>query len=158
MPGVGPRFANTRFMRIALGSDLRCELTAALERVLRERGDDVLLLGALQPPALDDWPSVGRGVGEAVAGGRCDAGIVCCWTGTGVSIAANKVRGVRAALCADAETARGARIWNDANVLALSIRVTTPALAEEILSAWFSAEPSTDGNAKTMIDAVKASD
>ena len=69
---------------------------------------------------------------------------MCCWTGTGASIAANKVEGVRAALCADAETAAGARRWNDANVLALSLRTTSQALLEEILDAWFAGEPSAD--------------
>ncbi len=145
-------------MRIALGSDLRCELTDALERHLRERGDDMVLFGALDPHAQADWPTVGRAVGEAVACGGCASGIVCCWTGTGVSIAANKVRGARAALCGDAETARGARAWNDANVLALSIRSITPALASEILTAWFSAEPSNDGKEKEMVDALKSWD
>lgn len=77
-------------------------------------------------------------VAEAVAQGEADEGIVLCWTGTGVSLAANKVAGIRAALCADAETARGARLWNKANVLALSMRLTTPALADEILESWFS--------------------
>jgi ribose 5-phosphate isomerase B len=82
------------------------------------------------------WPEVGRLVGEAVASGAAERGVVMCWTGTGVSIAGNKVPGVRAALCADAETARGARRWNDANVLALSMRRTSPAVAEEILAAF----------------------
>jgi ribose 5-phosphate isomerase B len=81
-----------------------------------------------------------------VAEGRADQGIVCCWTGTGASIAANKVAGVRAALCADAETARGARRWNDANVLALSLRVTSAPLLEEILAAWLDADPSPDAD------------
>jgi ribose 5-phosphate isomerase B len=76
--------------------------------------------------------------------GQADEGIVFCWTGTGASIAANKVRGIRAALCHDAETARGARIWNHANVLALSLRVTSEALAKEILEAWFSTSYSDD--------------
>jgi ribose 5-phosphate isomerase B len=73
--------------------------------------------------------------------GEADTGVVCCWTGTGVSIAANKVPGVRAALCVDAETARGARRWNDANVLCLSLRSTSEVIAREILDAWFAAEP-----------------
>lgn len=145
-------------MRIALGSDLRSDLTDALERALRERGEDVELYGALDPKAKSDWPAVGRAVGEAVASGRCVQGVVCCWTGTGVSIAANKVRGVRAALCADAETARGARIWNDANVLALSIRATTPAVAGEILDAWLTAPPPDNDESRAMIDDLKAAD
>jgi ribose 5-phosphate isomerase B len=77
-----------------------------------------------------------------VAGGTAQQGIVCCWTGTGASIAANKVPGIRAALCGDAETAAGARRWNDANVLALSLRTTSEAVLAEILDAWFAAEPS----------------
>lgn len=145
-------------MRIALGSDLSCELTDALARQLRERGAEPVLFGALDPKADDSWPSVGHAVGEAVACGDCVQGILCCWTGTGVSIAANKVRGVRAALCNDAETARGARRWNDANVLALSIRSVTPAIAGEMLDAWFAAAPADDAAERAMIDSLKAMD
>lgn len=145
-------------MRIALGSDLSCELTASLEQRLRELGHEPVLYGALLRGADEAWPSVGRAVGEAVARGDCAQGILCCWTGTGVSIAANKVHGIRAALCSDAETARGARTWNDANVLALSIRSTTPTLADEILAAWFSAAPSEDTADKAMIANLKLSD
>ncbi len=86
------------------------------------------------------WPEVARTVGEKVAAGQGDQGVLFCWTGTGVSIAANKVPGVRAALCGDAETARGARAWNDANVLCLSLRATSQVIAGEILDAWFAAE------------------
>jgi ribose 5-phosphate isomerase B len=81
-----------------------------------------------------------------VAEGRAEQGVVCCWTGTGASIAANKVHGVRAALCGDAETARGARKWNDANVLALSLRRTSEPLLDEILDAWFSSKPSDEAD------------
>jgi ribose 5-phosphate isomerase B len=84
----------------------------------------------------DPWPDVGRGVGEAVAGGTVDRGVVCCWTGTGVSMAANKVPGVRAALCTDGPTAEGARRWNDANVLALGLRLTSPTVADEMVDAF----------------------
>jgi ribose 5-phosphate isomerase B len=90
--------------------------------------------------AGDEWPEVGRAVGETVASGRAERGVVCCWTGTGVSIAANKVPGVRAALCTDAETARGARRWNDANVVAIGLRLASEAVAREIVSAFLSAE------------------
>jgi ribose 5-phosphate isomerase B len=76
--------------------------------------------------------------------GRADQAVVCCWTGTGASIAANKLPGIRAALCVDAETARGARRWNEANVLALSLRTTSPAVLREIFSAWFESEPSSE--------------
>ena len=142
-------------MRIALGSDERGELPAALERLLQHAGHTIALFGALAPGDTDAWPSVGQSVGEAVASGRCETGIVCCWTGTGVSIAANKVKGVRAALCADAATASGARTWNDANVLALSLRATTPTVGEEILSAWLAGSPTNDERYREMIDTLR---
>ena len=124
-------------MRIAFGSDDHTALTEAIVDLLRARGHDVAVLADGATP----WPEVGRRVGEAVAGAEADRGVVCCWTGTGVSIAANKVEGVRAALCTDAETAKGARRWNDANVLALGLRLTTPATAEEMLDAFLVTEP-----------------
>jgi ribose 5-phosphate isomerase B len=145
-------------MRIALGSDEATELTAALEKDLRERGHEVALFGVLGPEKDDAWPNAGRAVGEAVAKGECDYGIVCCWTGTGVSIAANKVPGVRAALCGDAETAAGARTWNDANVLALSLRSTAIPVAKAMLEAWFSAAPTTDPKYAAMIEQIQAGD
>ena len=125
-------------MKIAFGSDEKNHLTDALVADLERRGHTLALFG---PPAgsADPWPQVGRAVGEAVARGQAEQGIVCCYTGTGVSIAANKVPGVRAALCHDAQTAEGARKWNYANVLALSLRTTTADLAREILDAWFAA-------------------
>jgi ribose 5-phosphate isomerase B len=92
----------------------------------------------------DDWALASEAAARDVAEGRADSGIVACWTGTGASIAANKVAGLRAALCADAETARGARRWNDANVLALSLRTTSHAVPTEILYAWFPGEPSAE--------------
>ena len=87
------------------------------------------------------WPDAGHAVGEAVASGDADFGVVCCWTGTGVSMAANKVPGVRAALCTDAETASGARRWNDANVLAMGLRLTSPDVAREMLDAFLTTAP-----------------
>ncbi len=144
-------------MRIALGSDEATELTAALESELRGRGLDVVLIGALATGDDQAWPSVGRRVGEAVAAGDCEFGIVCCSTGTGVSIAANKVAGVRAALCGDAETAAGARTWNDANVLALSLRSTAIPIAKSMLDAWFSARPTEDPVYRPMIAQVEES-
>jgi ribose 5-phosphate isomerase B len=130
-------------MIIAFGSDERTALTAALLDALRARGHEVLPFGAVAGSG-EPWPGVGRSVGYAVVRGNADMGIVCCWTGTGVSIAANKVTGVRAALCTDAQTASGARRWNDANVLALSNRATSIPVALEILDAWFSTAPSAD--------------
>jgi ribose 5-phosphate isomerase B len=123
-------------MRIAFGTDERTALTDEVVAELERRGHEVVLRVEGEP-----WPEVGRRVGEAVAGGVVDRGVVCCWTGTGVSIAANKVPGVRAALCTDAETARGARRWNDANVLAMSLRLTSVEVAREMLDAFLATEP-----------------
>lgn len=141
-------------MRIALGSDEATELTTALERELRGRGHEVALFGVLRDPGADAWPQVGRDVAQAVAQGACASGIVCCWSGTGVSIAANKVPGVRAALCCDAETVALARTWNDANVLALSLRSTAIPVAKAMLDAWFSASPTSDPKYAQMIQNV----
>ncbi len=124
-------------MKLAIGADERTQVTDMVVEELRRRGHALALFGPLAGGG-EAWPAVARGVAEAVAGGAADEGILFCWTGTGVSIAANKVPGIRAALCDDAETARGARLWNDANVLCLSLRRTSAALAIEILDAWFS--------------------
>jgi ribose 5-phosphate isomerase B len=134
-------------MRIAIGSDEKTELTDALLHELAKRGHEVLAFGPLAEGDPDvDWPLVSAHVAQAVARGEADQGIVCCWTGTGASIAANKVPGARAALVHDAETARGARLWNHANVLALSLRATPIPVAREILDAWF-ATPTDSGEA-----------
>ena len=122
-----------------MGTDEHSALTVAITSHLSEAGHSVEVLADPAP-----WPEVGRVVGEAVAAGRADYGVVCCWTGTGVSIAANKVPGVRAALCVDAETARGARRWNDANVVALSLRLTSEPVAEEIVDAFLATDPDPD--------------
>ena len=119
---------------------------------LRARGHEPVAHGALSDAERDDWAWASEAAARDVADGRADQGVVCCWTGTGASIAANKVGGVRAALCGDAETARGARKWNDANVLALSLRTTSAALLEEILDAWFEAEPSPDADDRANVD------
>jgi ribose 5-phosphate isomerase B len=129
-------------VRIAFGTDEVTELTDSIKAALAEDGHEVVVVGEGIP-----WPDVGRGVGEAVAG-DADRGVVCCWTGTGVSMAANKVAGVRAALCTDAETARGARRWNDANVLALGLRLTSPEVAKEMLDAFLATEPDPDERAE----------
>ena len=120
---------------MALGTDEHTPLVDAIGEVVARLGHDVVVVAD-----GDLWPDAGRLVGEAVAGGDAERGVVCCWTGTGVSIAANKVDGVRAALCTDAETARGARRWNDANVLALGLRLTSAELAREMLVAFLSTE------------------
>lgn len=147
-------------MKIAIGSDERTHVTVAVMAELRRRGHELLPVGPLieerdmtggagtdsaeqsefdAPPVRSEnyWPAVARAVAEAVASGAADEGILFCWTGTGVSMAANKVPGIRAALCDDAETARGARLWNNANVLCLSLRRTSEVMAKEILDSWF---------------------
>src|SRR3989442_10985354 len=131
-------------MRIAVASDERTGVADAVVEELRRRGYEPVLHGALAEGERDDWAWASEATARDVAEGTADQGIVCCWTGTGASIAANKVPGIRAALCADAETARGARKWNDANVLALSLRATSGAVLGEILDAWFDAGPSED--------------
>ncbi|MEA2309947.1 MAG: ribose 5-phosphate isomerase [Thermoleophilaceae bacterium] len=125
-----------------MASDERTGVAEAVVEELRRRGHEPLPHGALAYGERDDWAWASETAAREVADGGADQAIVCCWTGTGASIAANKVDGVRAALCGDAETARGARRWNDANVLALSLRTTSAALLEEILDAWFDADPS----------------
>ncbi len=128
-------------MKIIIGSDERTHLTDFLIAELRQRKHEVRAIGPLgeESEQSQQWAEVGRRVGEGVASGGFEQGIVCCWTGTGVSIAANKVPGVRAALCPDPGTAAGARKWNNANVLALSLRLVSEPLAREILDAWFGA-------------------
>jgi ribose 5-phosphate isomerase B len=131
-------------MRIAVAADERTGIADALLDELRRRGHEPIPHGALSDAERDDWAWASEAAARDVAEGRADQGVVCCWTGTGASIAANKVRGIRAALCGDAATAAGARKWNDANVLALSLRATAPAVLAEILDAWFDAAPSRD--------------
>ena len=125
-------------MHIAVGSDERTPLTDTVIKELERRGMEVEIYGALDPAGLEtQWPQVGRNVGKRVANGGCQEGILFCWTGTGVSIAANKVPGVRAALCTDTATAAGAKRWNHANILVMSLRLTSPEMAKEMLDAWF---------------------
>ena len=123
-------------MKIAIGSDERTHLTDAVIQEVKKRGHEVSLFG----PLIDKeeyWPKVARQVAESVIRGTADEGILFCWTGTGISLAANKVPGIRAALFGDAKTAKGARLWNDANILCLSLRATSEQIAKEILEAWF---------------------
>lgn len=129
-------------MRIAVAADERTGVADAVVEELRRRGHQPIAHGALAPGDREDWAWCAQAAATAVAEGRAEQAIVCCWTGTGASIAANKVPGVRAALCADAPTAAGARRWNDANALALSLRTLSPAVLEEVLDAWFAAAPS----------------
>jgi ribose 5-phosphate isomerase B len=131
-------------VKISVAADERTGVAEAMVRELKRRGHEPLLHGALNYQDRNDWAWASEAAARDVAEGRAEQGIVACWTGTGASIAANKVPGIRAALCGDAETARGARKWNDANVLALSLRTTSEAVLEEILDAWFEGSPSSD--------------
>jgi ribose 5-phosphate isomerase B len=129
-------------MRIAVSSDERTGVADAVVEQLRKRGHEPVPHGALADGEKPDWAWASEAAARDVADGNADQAVVCCWTGTGASIAANKVPGIRAALCGDAQTAEGARRWNDANVLAISLRTTSHAELEEILDAWFGAKPS----------------
>jgi ribose 5-phosphate isomerase B len=131
-------------VRISVAADERAGVAETLVEELRRRGHEPIVHGALEADERDDWAWASEAAARDVAEGRADQAIVACWTGTGCSIAANKVPGIRAALAFDAETADGARKWNDANVLALSLRATSEAVLNEILDAWFSGEPSDD--------------
>ncbi|MEV7320821.1 RpiB/LacA/LacB family sugar-phosphate isomerase [Streptomyces sp. NPDC093970] len=131
-------------MRISVSSDMDEPVARLLVGELRRRGHEVRSYGALEAGDDPRWAVCSAAAARDVADGVADQAVVCCWTGTGASIAANKVPGVRAALCVDAYTADGARRWNDANVLALSLRLTSQPVLGEILDAWFAAVPSQD--------------
>jgi ribose 5-phosphate isomerase B len=131
-------------MRIAVSADELTGAAAALPDLLRARGHQALLHGAYAADERPDWAWASERAARDVVTGAADQAIVACWTGTGASIAANKVPGIRAALCADAATAAGARRWNDANVLALSLRATSEAELVEIVDAWLAGAPSED--------------
>lgn len=139
-------------MRIAVAADERVGIAEAVVDELRRRGHEPIPHGALNDFERDDWAWASEAAARDVAAGTAEQGIVCCWTGTGASIAANKVAGVRAALCGDAETAEGARRWNDANVLALSLHATSRTDLGEILDAWFSASPSVEADDRANVD------
>lgn len=143
-------------MRIAVAADENVGVASAVVAELRERGYEVLAHGALEATERDDWAWACEAAARDVAEGRAEQAVVCCWTGTGASIAANKVPGVRAALCVDAYSADGARKWNDANVLALSLRLTSEAQLKEILDAWFAGTPSADPGDRANIAHVDA--
>lgn len=131
-------------MRIAVSTDMVTGFAPMLIDELTQRGHEVATFGAFDPDARSDWAWASESAARAVAEGDAELAVVCCWTGTGAAIAANKIPGVRAALCADAGTAEGARKWNDANALALSLRTTSEAQLKEILDVWFATESSDD--------------
>ena len=145
---------DTRRVRIAVASDERTGVAEAVVEELRRRGHDPIVHGALAADERPDWAWASEAAARDVVEGRADQAVVCCWTGTGASIAANRVAGVRAALCGDGPTAAGARRWNDANVLALSLRATSEAELAEILDAWFGTKPSDEADDRANVEHV----
>ena len=139
-------------MRIAVAADELAGVAGPVVEELRKRGHEPMVHGALSDDERDDWAWASEAAARDVAEGRADQAVVCCWTGTGASIAANKVPGIRAALCSDAQTAEGARRWNDANVLALSLRATSEAELSEILDAWFAGHPSEEADDRANVE------
>lgn len=124
-------------MKIAVASDEKTVLTDFVISELKDRGHELILFGPLKDDPLP-WTTASEQLALSVANGEAEEGVLFCYTGTGSSIVANKVPGIRAALCGDAGTAKGARWWNDANVLVMSLRTTSTEVAKEILDAWFS--------------------
>ncbi|GAA3291114.1 RpiB/LacA/LacB family sugar-phosphate isomerase [Streptomyces cinereospinus] len=145
-------------MRISVSSDTAEPVARLLVTELRERGHEVLTHGALRSGDDPQWAACSVAAARDVADGTSAMAVVCCWTGTGASIAANKVPGVRAALCTDACTADGARRWNDANVLALSLRLTSAPVLREILDAWFAGEPGEDAEDRANVARIEQLD
>jgi ribose 5-phosphate isomerase B len=142
-------------MLISVAADEMTGVAGALLEELRRRGHETLAHGALGESEREDWAWASEAAARDVAEGRAQQAIVCCWTGTGASIAANKVDGVRAALCLDAATASGARRWNDANVLALSLRATSAAELGEILDGWFAGQPSVEDGDRANVEHLR---
>jgi ribose 5-phosphate isomerase B len=142
-------------MLVSVAADEMTGVAGTLVGELHRRGHETLAHGALGGGEREDWAWASEAAARDVAEGRAQQGIVCCWTGTGASIAANKVDGVRAALCLDAASAGGARCWNDANVLALSLRATSEPELGEILDAWFEGEPSPDRKDRANIEHLR---
>jgi ribose 5-phosphate isomerase B len=147
---------HNRRVRIAVSADELVGVAPIVVEALRARGHEPRAHGALAEGERADWAWATEAAARDVAEGRAEQAIVCCWTGTGASIAANKVPGIRAALCADAPTAAGARRWNDANVLALSLRSTSEAQLDEILDAWLSTEPSAERDDRANVAHLRA--
>jgi ribose 5-phosphate isomerase B len=142
-------------VRISVSADELTGIATLLVGELERRGHETLTHGALSEAERDDWAWASEAAARDVAEGRAEQAIVCCWTGTGASIAANKVETIRAALCLDAATAAGARRWNDANALALSLRATSAAELSEILDAWFAAEASEEAEDRANVSHLR---
>jgi ribose 5-phosphate isomerase B len=134
-------------MRIAMASDEPYPVHVTVRRLLEARGHAVVAFGAVASGHEEPWAQVAEQAAQAVASGQCDEGILFCWSGTGISMAANKVSGIRAALCTDPGMARAARVWNHANVLCLSNRLLSDDMAKEVLAAWFDTSPGDEGAA-----------
>ena len=130
-------------MKIAVGSDSCCNLTNVITMYLAEKQHELLYCGTLSGKEMD-YIDGAREVAEAVYSGKCEQGLLFCNTGTGVTMIANKVPGVRAALCVDSYSAKIARLANNANVVVLGIRLTGENLAKEIVDTFFETEPSTE--------------
>lgn len=124
-------------MKLAVVSDEIYPVHNDVLEWLNAQGHEPILFGALKSGQEESWVKAAQEAAVAVQTGQCQEGIFFCWTGTGISMTANKIPGIRAALCTDAETARGARIWNHANVLCLSNRLLSQDVSKEILTAWF---------------------
>jgi ribose 5-phosphate isomerase B len=139
-------------MKVSVAADERTGIADAVVEELRRRGHEPIVHGALADGERDQWAWASEAAARDVVEGRAEQAVVCCWTGTGASIAANKVPGIRAALCGDAATAEGARRWNDANCLALSLRATSEAELGEILDAWFAGAPSEDDDDRANVE------
>jgi ribose 5-phosphate isomerase B len=134
-------------VRVALCSDEPYPVHTTVRVWLEEHGHEVLPFGSVAAGSGTPWALAAEVAAEAVARGDCDQGDFFCWTGIGISIAANKVPGIRAALCSVPGQAEGARVWNHANVLCLSNRTLADDLATEILAVWFDTEPDERGTA-----------
>jgi ribose 5-phosphate isomerase B len=134
-------------MLIALCSDEVYPVHARVQQELLRRGHDIRMFGALESGTEAPWALCAEAAARAVASGACAEGIFFCWSGTGICMAANKVRGIRAALCTDAGMVLAARRWNHANVLCLSNRLLSEDLAREFLDAWFQEFPTEVGAA-----------
>ncbi len=142
-------------MKIVVSADEYYPIIDTLLEEVKNRGHEVRYFGPRSGEDPIDWPDVTFQAVEEIRHGRADEGIVLCWTGTGATLIANKVPGIRAALCSDAETAKGARLWNHANVLGLSLRLTSSPILKEILTAWFDTPYSKDEWNARQIEKIK---
>ncbi len=133
-------------MKIAVCSDEPYPVHKIVRELLEKRGHMVIPFGSLATGLEHPWALVAEQAALAVATSEADEGIFFCWSGTGICMAANKVAGVRAALCSDPGQVKDARIWNHANVLCLSNRTLSGPMADEMLEAWFDTEMGEKGS------------